>query len=297
VNVARRPAELESKPRAVAIGTFDGVHLGHRAVIAAAVAAAGDGRVPTVVTFHPHPRTALGGNRVQLISTLARRLELLADAGVEDVLVVEFTPELAALTPEQFAEAYLSAVGAQVVCVGAGFRFGHGRSGDVGLLRELGFDAREVPLVAGVSSTRIRQLAEAGDVAGAARLLGRPVEVDGTVVPGEQRGGTLGFPTANLLVDPDLLVPELGIYAGAVGDRRAAVSIGVNPHYGGTERRIEAYLLDWSGDLYGDRLVVELWRRLREERAFASEAALIEQIALDVEETRAARRPTEGGTD
>jgi riboflavin kinase / FMN adenylyltransferase len=291
LTVAHGPGGLERRARAVAIGTFDGVHVGHRAVIGAAEAASGDGRVPTVVTFHPHPRTALGGNRVQLISTLARRLELLADTGIEDVLVVEFTPELAALAPEQFAEAYLGAIGAEVVCAGAGFRFGHGRSGDLALLRELGFDTREVPLVAGVSSTEIRQLAGAGDVVGAARLLGRPVEVDGTVVPGEQRGGTLGFPTANLLVEPDLLVPELGIYAGAVGDRRAAVSIGVNPHYGGTERRIEAYLLDWSGDLYGDRLVVELWRRLREERAFSSEAALIEQIARDVDETRSARRP------
>jgi len=148
-----------------------------------------------------------------------------------------------------------------------------------------------VPLVGGVSSTSIRQLAAAGEIEAAARFLGRPIEVDGTVVPGEQRGGTLGFPTANLLVETDLLVPEFGIYAGAVGDRRAAISIGVNPHYGGTERRIEAYLLDWSGDLYGDRLVVELWRRLRDERAFGSEAELVEQIARDVEETRSATRP------
>ena len=172
-----------------------------------------------------------------------------------------------------------------------GFRFGRGRAGDCELLRGLGYDARQVPLVEGVSSTRIRQCAEAGEMEGAARLLGRPLEVDGTVVTGEQRGGTLGFPTVNLLVAPELLVPEFGIYAGAVGDKRAAISIGVNPHYGGTERRIEAYLLDWSGDLYGDRLVVELWRRLREERSFGSEADLVEQIARDVEETRSAVRP------
>jgi riboflavin kinase / FMN adenylyltransferase len=280
---------LERRHRAVAIGTFDGVHLGHRAVIRAAVEA-GVG-IPTVLTFHPHPRTALGGNRVELISTLERRLELLSACGIEDVLVVEFTPELASLTPEEFAGAYLAAIGAEVVVAGTGFRFGRGRSGDLAALRSLGFDARQVPLVEGISSTRIRQLAEAGDVEGSALLLGRPLEVDGTVVPGEQRGGTLGFPTANLLVDPDLLVPEFGIYAGAVGDRRAAISIGVNPHYGGTERRIEAYLLDWSGDLYGDRLVVELWRRLRAERAFANEAELVQQIARDVEETRSARRP------
>ena len=287
MNVARSPAELERRPRAVAIGTFDGVHLGHRAVVRAAVDAA---TVPTVVTFDPHPRTVLG-NRVELLSTLARRLELLADCGVADVLVVEFTPEIAALEPDAFARRYLAEIGAEVVVAGAGFRFGRRRAGDLELLRRLGFDVRTVPLVEGVSSTRIRQLAHAGDVVGAARLLGRPLEADGTVVTGDQRGGTLGFPTANLLVDPDLLVPGFGIYAGAAGERRAAISIGVNPHYGGTERRIEAYLLDWTGDLYGDRLVLELWQRLRAERAFASEAELVEQIARDVEETRAARRP------
>jgi riboflavin kinase/FMN adenylyltransferase len=124
-----------------------------------------------------------------------------------------------------------------------------------------------------------------------ARLLGRPLEVEGSVVGGDHRGGTLGFPTANLRVEPDVLVPAFGIYAGAVGDRRAAVSIGVNPHYGGTERRVEAYLLDWQGDLYGERLVVELWKRLRDERAFASEADLVAQIARDVEETRATAKP------
>ena len=127
--------------------------------------------------------------------------------------------------------------------------------------------------------------------AAAAELLGRPLEVDGTVVSGDRRGKTLGFPTANLRVDPHLLVPGFGIYAGAADGKRAAISIGVNPHYGGTERRIEAYLLDWEGDLYGDRLVVELWRRLRDERAFESEADLVAQIARDVEETRAATRP------
>ena len=287
MNVAREPALLERKPRAVAIGTFDGVHLGHAAVVRAAV---DSGLTPTVVTFHPHPRTVLG-NRVELLATLERRLELLAEREIEDVLVVEFTPEVAALEPEQFADDYLLGIGAEVVLAGGNFRFGRQRAGDLDLLRSLGLDVRQVPLVEGVSSTRIRQLAHAGDVVGAARLLGRPLEMDGTVVTGEQRGGTLGFPTANLRVDPDLLVPEFGIYAGAVGDRRAAISIGVNPHYGGSERRIEAYLLDWTGDLYGDRLVVELWGRLREERAFESEAALVDQIARDVEETRAATRP------
>ena len=288
MTIARDPAELERRPRSVAIGTFDGVHLGHQAVISAAVAA---GEGPTVVTFDPHPRTVLG-NRVELLATLERRLELLAAAGAEDILVVDFTPEIAALEPEAFARQYLLALGTEIVVCGAGFRFGRARGGDLELLRSLGIDAREVPLVEGVSSSLIRSLAHDGDVRGAARLLARPLELDGTVVFGDQRGGTLGFPTANLRVDAELLVPAYGIYAGAVGDQRAAVSIGVNPHYGGTERRIEAYLLDWHGDLYGDRLVIEVWDRLREERAFASEADLVAQIAADVEQTRAATRPS-----
>jgi riboflavin kinase / FMN adenylyltransferase len=287
VTVARHPGELDSLPRAVAIGTFDGVHLGHRAVIRAAVDA---GLRPTVVTFDPHPRTALG-NTVELLSTLDRRLELLRECGIADVLVVEFTPETAELSAAEFARDVLGAIGAQVVVAGEGFRFGRGREGDCDLLRSIGLDAREVPLVPGVSSTRIRAHVKEGELEAAARLLGRPFEVDGVVVGGDRRGGTLGFPTANLRVEPTLLVPAYGIYAGAVDDRRAAVSIGVNPHYGGTERRIEAYLLDWEGDLYGDRLVVELWQRLRDERAFESEAELIAQIARDVEETRAATRP------
>jgi riboflavin kinase/FMN adenylyltransferase len=287
VTVARHPGELDSLPRAVAIGTFDGVHLGHRAVIRAAVDA---GLRPTVVTFDPHPRTALG-NTVELLCTLDRRLELLRECGIADVLVVEFTPETAELSAAEFAHDVLGAIGAQVVVAGEGFRFGRGREGDCDLLRSIGLDAREVPLVPGVSSTRIRAHVKAGELEAAARLLGRPFAVDGVVVGGDRRGGTLGFPTANLRVEPTLLVPAYGIYAGAVDDRRAAVSIGVNPHYGGTERRIEAYLLDWEGDLYGDRLVVELWRRLRDERAFESEAELIAQIARDVEETRAATRP------
>src|SRR5205823_12949380 len=173
-----------------------------RAVIRTALDA---GPAPTVVTFHPHPRSVLG-NRVELLATLERRLELLAELGVEDVLVVEFTPELASLEPDAFAREYLQAIGAEVVVAGAGFRFGRRRAGDLALLERLGLEARPVPIVKGVSSTRIRCLVHDGDVRDAARLLGRPVEVEGTVVAGEARGGTLGFPTANLRVDPDLLV-------------------------------------------------------------------------------------------
>jgi riboflavin kinase/FMN adenylyltransferase len=287
VTTTRRPEELERQPRAVAIGTFDGVHRGHAAVVRAAVDA---NATPTVVTFHPHPRTVLG-NQVELLATLERRVELLGAAGAQDVLVVEFTPAIAALPPEEFVERYLRTIGTEIVVCGPDFRFGHKRAGDPALLERLGLETRPVPHVDGVSSSEIRRLAHAGDVPGAASLLGRPLELEGVVVSGDQRGGTLGFPTANLRVDPELLVPQYGIYAGAVGDRRAAISIGVNPHYGGTERRIEAFLLDWEGDLYGRRILLEVWQRLRDEQAFENEAQLVEQIARDVEETRAATRP------
>jgi len=287
VTVARRPDELAPAPRAVAIGTLDGVHRGHQQVIAAAVET---GLVPTVVTFHPHPRIALGYG-VELLSTLERRLELFAELGVEETLVVTFDHELQQREPEDFARDVLGAMGTKVVLAGETFRFGHRRRGDLALLRELGFDARAVPFLEGVSSTEIRRLLHEGDVASAAAMLGRPAEIEGTVVVGDERGGTLGFPTANLSVEAQLLVPGYGIYAGAALGHPAATSIGTNPHYGGLERKIEAFLLDFEGDLYGQRLVVELWQRLRDERAFESEQALIDQIARDVEATRAAVRP------
>jgi riboflavin kinase/FMN adenylyltransferase len=287
VNVARSPAEIERRPRAVAIGSFDGLHLGHRRVIDAALAAR---LTPTVVTFEPHPRVALG-NRVELLTTMERRLELLEELGIEDVLVVEFTLEVAALEPEQFADLVLRPIGTEVIVAGENFRFGRARSGDLVLLGRLGFDVRAVPLVEGVSSSQLRHLLRAGEIERAASLLGRPPEVEGIVASGDARGGTLGFPTANLSVDPQLLVPRFGIYAGAALGHRAAVSIGTNPHYGGEERRIEAFLLDFEGNLYGERLVVELWQRLRDERAFASEEDLVERIRHDVERTRAATRP------
>jgi riboflavin kinase / FMN adenylyltransferase len=287
VIVAWTPDELEPAERAAALGSFDGVHVGHRAVLDVAKRT---GLRTTVVTFWPHPRVVLG-NRVELLSSLERRVELLAQEGMDETLVVEFTSELARLEPADFAESILRQIGARVVAVGENFRFGRAASGTPTLLGDLGFDVRAIPLVDEASSTRVRELLRAGDVVGAAKLLARPPEVEGTVVLGDQRGGTLGYPTANLDVPADLVVPAFGIYAGAALGHRAAVSIGVNPHYGGSERRIEPYLLDFEGDLYGRRLVVELWRRLRDERAFAGEAELVEQIARDVEETRAATRP------
>jgi riboflavin kinase/FMN adenylyltransferase len=287
VKVARDVSELERVSRAVAIGTFDGVHLGHRRVIEAAIAAGGR---PTVVTFDPHPRRVLG-YVVEQLATLERRLELLAELGVEETLVVEFTLDTQRIEAEDFAERYLQVIGAEVVVAGEDFRFGHRRAGDLGLLAELGFDVRPVPLVEGVSSSDIRHLLNEGDVVAAARMLGRPPEVEGIVVEGDARGGTLGFPTANVAADPTLLVPLHGIYAGFAGGHRAAISIGTNPHYGGDELRIEAFLLGFAGDLYGERLVVELWRRLRDERVFESEQALVDQIARDVEATERAERP------
>lgn len=287
MNVARAAHELPPGRRAVAIGTFDGVHRGHRAVIEALRTA---GLRSCVVTFDPHPREVLG-YAVQLLTTLERRLELIAATDPEDVLVVEFTPDLARLAPDEFVSRVLEPIGTEIVLAGENFRFGRGRSGGIDTLRGLGLDVRPVPLVEDVSSSLIRELLRAGDVRSAAGLLGRPYELEGVVVTGDQRGGTLGYPTANLAVPANLLVPAFGIYAGQALECRAALSIGVNPHYGGDERRIEAFLLDFAGDLYGRQLRLELWERLRDEEAFETEAALIQQIGEDVARARAARRP------
>jgi riboflavin kinase / FMN adenylyltransferase len=275
---------------AVVIGTFDGVHRGHRRVIETAL---GTGLPVRVVTFHPHPRVVLG-NFVEALATLERRLELLAELGVVETTVVEFTLEVAKLEPEEFAAQHLT--DAAVVVAGADFRFGRKRRGDLALLEELGFEVLPVPLLEGVSSTEIRRHLHEGDVVEAAAMLGRPPELDGLVVGGDQRGGTLGYPTANLAIEPGLIVPAYGIYAGSARlddgqSRRAAISIGTNPHYGGEERRVEPYLLDFDGDLYGRRLVVELWERLRDEQVFDDEQGLIDQIAQDVAATRKAVRP------
>jgi riboflavin kinase / FMN adenylyltransferase len=287
VIVARTPGELGAARRAVAIGTFDGVHRGHERVLEVAQA---PGHRRTVVTFDPHPRSHFG-IPIELLTTLERRLELLAAAGVEETLVLRFDDELASLDAETFAEAILRTLGTEVVACGEDFRFGAGRTGDLALLERLGFDVRHVPLVEGVSSTQIRRLLTAGEVVRAAALLGRPPEVEGIVVLGDQRGRLLGFPTANLDVPAGLIVPTLGIYAGATIGHRTAISIGTNPHYGGTERRVEGHLLDFDGDLYGQRLVFELWAKLRDEASFNSEAELVTAIAADVARTRDAVRP------
>jgi riboflavin kinase/FMN adenylyltransferase len=288
MNVAREPEALADARRGVAIGTFDGVHRGHLRVIDAARKA---GLQTTVVTFDPHPRAVLGGE-VELLATLERRLELLEAAGVEDVLVLRFDDRLAALSAEEFAERILRGIGAETVAAGETFRFGRGREGDLELLERLGFDVRRVPLVENVSSSRIRQLIHAGETRRAAGLLGRPPEVEGIVVRGDGRGRELGFPTANLDVPEGLLVPPDGVYAGWARERRAAVSIGTNPHFDGIERRVEAHLLDFDDDLYGGRLLVELWASLRDQRRFDSLDELVTAIGDDVERTRTALRPS-----
>ena len=287
MNVAREPTELLDARRSAAVGTFDGVHRGHLRVIDAARRA---GLRTSVVTFDPHPRAVLGG-RVELLATLERRLELLADAGVEDVLVLRFDEELAALSAEGFAERMLRGIGAEAIAAGETFRFGRGREGDLDLLARLGFDVRRVPVVENISSSRVRELLQAGETERAAALLSRPPEVEGIVVRGDGRGRELGFPTANLEVSSDLLVPPDGVYAGWVRDCRAAVSIGTNPHFEGVERRVEAHLLDFDGDLYGERLVVEIWSAIREQRRFDSLEGLVAAIGDDVERTRSSVRP------
>ena len=185
MKVVDAPGELEARPRAVALGTFDGVHLGHRRVLEMTLSTA-PALTPTVVTFWPHPRTVLG-NEVRLLTTLERRLELLAEAGVEETLVVEFTLELAGMEPDAFVDELLRPIGTELVVAGADFRFGRGRRGDLATFEELGLSVERVELVPGISSTAIRELVGAGDVAGAARLLGRPAEVEGTVVWGDAR--------------------------------------------------------------------------------------------------------------
>jgi riboflavin kinase / FMN adenylyltransferase len=287
VNVSREPAGLPQARRAVAVGTFDGLHRGHLRVIDSARKA---GLRTSVVTFDPHPRAVLGG-RVELLATVERRLELLAAAGVEDVLVLDFDEELAALSAEEFAEQMLRGIGAETVAAGETFRFGRGREGDLDLLDRLGFDVRPVPLVEHISSSRVRELVHAGEVVRAATLLGRPPEVEGIVVRGDGRGRELGFPTANLDVPKELLVAPDGVYAGRTHDRRVALSIGTNPHFDGVERRVEAHLLDFDGDLYGERLVVEIWAPIREQRRFDSLEELVTAIEHDVERVRSAVRP------
>ncbi|MEA2826306.1 MAG: riboflavin kinase / adenylyltransferase [Actinomycetota bacterium] len=304
-------------PRAgsvVTIGSFDGVHLGHRAVLGELRRLAdGAGAAATVVTFDRHPATVVRPEAApKLLTDLDQKLELLDATGAVDVVVVvRFDRPRSREEPEDFVkEILVDGLRARTVVVGEDFRFGRNRRGDVRLLRAAGerwgFDVVGLGLVevAGpsgqtgdgqVSSTAIRRLLAAGDVDGAARLLGRLHEVRGAVAPGDQVGQELGFPTANLDVPPDILLPAPGIYAGWYvrpdgSCHQSAISLGVRPtfHPAGSPLVLEAYLLDFTGDLYGEAGRVRFARRLRDEVRFESAAALSTQVAADVEATRQA---------
>ena len=286
----------------VALGNFDGVHLGHQEVLRLAVEE-GRRRGMKVVaaTFHPHPRAVLGaGDAPKLLTPLELRREMLLRYGAEEVWVIPFDADLSRKTSEQFVrDVLVGEGGARVVVVGENFRFGHRAAGDFRdlqrLMREAGGMAVAVPvrgagMEAEISSTRIRALVSGGDVTEAAGLLGRPYEIRGEVVVGDKRGRSIGFPTANVLPDADALMPARGVYAGFVrfGEEQyaACTNVGVAPTFGRAESRIEAYLLDFEGDLYGRVVDVSFAMRIREERRFSGIDELTEQIRRDVDEAR-----------
>jgi len=293
----------------VTIGVFDGVHRGHQRIVARAAQIGSERDLPVVViTFDPHPDEVIRpGSHPPFLCSARRRGELLASLGAEAVCVLPFTLEFSRLDPDEFVRIVLvEQMHAAAVVVGEDFRFGHKAAGDVALLAKLGekydFTTEGMPLLvedgATVSSTSIRLLLEAGDVAAAAKLLGRPHRVEGVVVRGHQRGRALGFPTANLETPPHTAIPADGIYAGWLasldGEGRdaqrwpAAISIGTNPTFGEGERTVEAYALDRSDlDLYGVHAAIDFAVRLRGTLRFDSVDALVEQMRLDVDRARA----------
>ncbi|MCX6422977.1 MAG: bifunctional riboflavin kinase/FAD synthetase [Actinobacteria bacterium] len=288
----------------VAIGVFDGVHRGHQLILARARAHAAQLGLPVVaVTFDPHPMSVTRpGRNPKLLQTIDDRVAALASLGADAVNVVEFTADFAALTPEEFVDQVLvTGLNARYVVVGDNFRFGQRAAGDPLALEEFGksrgFDVEAVPLATEGdepwSSTYIRGLLVAGDIARATEALGRPFRLEGTVVHGNHRGRELGFPTANVDVAPHLVLPGPGVYAawfGYAGTRRmAAVSVGTNPQFEGAEMRVESYVLDSPGlDLYGQEVSVDFVARIRGQWVFPSVADLIARIEQDVAEVRLA---------
>jgi len=292
----------------VTIGVFDGVHRGHQRIVGRATAAAAELGLPVVVvTFDPHPDEVVRpGAHPPHLGTARRRAELLAGLGVDAVCVLPFTREFSELGPDEFVHAVLvDRLHAVRVVVGEDFRFGYRAAGDVALLAELGekydFTAEGVPLLADdgvrISSSEIRERLAAGDVVAAARDLGRPHRVEGVVVRGQRRGRALGFPTANLETPPHTAIPADGIYAGWLvsldpggGEQErwpAAISVGTNPTFNGTERSVEAYALDRDDlDLYGTHVAVDFLARLRGQVRFGSVGELVAQMRRDVEAAR-----------
>ena len=277
------------RPRDLAVGEFDGVHLGHREVIRGS---------DTVLTFEPHPRTVVAPDSApKLLTSLEIKADLIASLGVQELVVIPFDGSFAAQSPQEFIDHVLvGQLGSERVSVGENFRFGHRARGDADLLRrQEAFETRVSRLVELdgeiISSTHIRGLVAVGEVAAAARFLGAPFHVRGTVAHGDKRGRTLGFPTANLVPDPRLVVPDHGIYACRAeldGETHvAAVNVGVRPMFKtGRGLLIEAFLLDFERDIYGRELRLDFLERLRGERRFDSVEALIDQMGADVEQTR-----------
>jgi riboflavin kinase / FMN adenylyltransferase len=290
VKVTHLPDVERGAERSVAVGTFDGVHLGHREVISGS---------DSVLTFEPHPVSVVAPQHTpRLLTTLERKAELVASLGVQELIVIPFDAEFAKRSAKEFIDDVLvGALGAKQVAIGENFRFGHKAYGDARLLSaDARFDTVVHPLleVDGeiVSSSHIRGLVLAGEVAEANRLLGASFELRGEVVHGDERGRELGFPTANLVPDEALACPGHGVYACVaeseqIGSRPAAVSIGVRPTFNtGRGELIEAYVLDFDGDLYASQLRLRFLARLRGERRFANAEALIEQMHRDVQRTR-----------
>jgi riboflavin kinase/FMN adenylyltransferase len=278
--------DVEPRPRRVAVGEFDGVHLGHREVIRGN---------DTVLTFEPHPLQVIRPEAApRLLTSFAVKQDLIAQLGVAELVVIEFDERFAAQSPQEFIEQVLvQKLGATHVSVGENFRFGHRAGGDPATLaRSQQFETRVVPLVEIdgeiVSSSHIRALIQAGEVDAAQRMLGSAFELRGEVVRGDGRGRELGFPTANLVPDESLVCPGHGVYVARADGTCAAVSVGVRPTFGtGRGVLIEAYLLDRDADLYGQTLRVEFLKRLRGERRFPSVDALVVQMHADVEQARA----------
>ncbi len=290
MKVTRLPDVERGIERSVAVGTFDGVHLGHREVISGS---------DSVLTFDPHPVSVVAPQHTpRLLTTLERKAELVAELGVRELIVIPFDRGFAACSAAEFIDDVLvDALGARQVAIGENFRFGHKAQGDPPLLAaDSRFRTVVRPLleIDGeiVSSSHIRGLVLAGEVAEADRLLGASFELSGTVVHGDQRGRELGFPTANLIPDDALVCPGHGVYAcvalsNTFGVRPAAVSIGVRPTFNtGRGELIEAYILDFQADLYGSELRLRFLDRIRGERRFEDPAALIDQMHRDVEKTR-----------
>lgn len=288
-------------PTVVAIGNFDGVHLGHREVLAAARATR-PGAPLVAVTFWPHPMVVLRPDAApELLCDLAERIDLLRHAGADEVRVVEFTRRVADWSPQEFVEHVLAPLHPATVVVGENFRFGRRALGTVDTLRELGagtFEVVVLPLVsdvAALSSTRVRHSLAVGDVEAAAGVLGRPFRYTGIVVMGDQRGRTLGYPTANLTVPEGHACPADGVYAGwltcleraGAEPMPAAISVGTNPTFDGVERRVETYVLDRTDlELYGCRIGVDFITRLRGQVKFDALDDLIVQMDADVAAAR-----------